>query len=443
MSALEKKISGAILNKIRARRAASSAADVDLRPRSSGPIAPAKLREAQFSDFQAVAALKQKWGLNAESIENWERLWQRNPALRHDAVVCPIGWVLEADGAVVGYLGNISLLYRFGDKTLKAATAHGLVVDPTYRALGLTLVAAYFRQRSVDLFISTSAIPSVGKMAMAFKSAPVPQVDYDTVMFWVVRPLGFARATVKKLALGPRLAQVGAAVLALAVATDKIVRRRWPRQSTSLLVKEIRLDEVGDDFQVLWTAKQKEEHRLFADRSPAALRWHFEIPGDRGSSRVLCCYRNAELLGYAVVRSDTKPENGLRVSLIADLVAKGDDPEVVKALWVAAYDAARQEGSHVLEVMGFSSNIRQVSANWSPYRRKYPACPFYFKAADPALQETLSRESAWYASPFDGDATLVRPSYAASGPVNISAVRQGAANNRAPQPVAEEHIEVV
>jgi hypothetical protein len=443
MSALEKKIGGVILNRIRARRAASSAADVDSRPRTSGVIAPAKLREARFSDFAAVAALKQKWGLNAESIENWERLWQRNPALLNDHTARPIGWVLEAEGGVVGYLGNISLLYRFGDQTLTAATAHGLVVDPTYRALGLTLVAAYFRQKSVDLFISTSAIPSVGKMAVAFKSSPVPQPDYETVLFWVVRPLGFARATVKKLALGPVLAQVSSAFLALAVGSDKIVRRRWPRHSSSSLsMKEIRLDEIGGDFEALWIAKQNEGRRLFADRSAAALRWHFEIPGDRGSSRVLCCYQGAQLLGYAVVRSDTKPENGLRVSLIADLIAKNDDPEVLKALWVAAYDVARQTGSHVLEVLGFPPAIRQTSLTWNPYRRKYPACPFYFKAANPALQETLSHEAAWYASPFDGDATLVRPSYAASVPLN-SVVKPADADNRVSKPVAQEHVEVV
>lgn len=449
MSAIEKTIGGAILKRIRARRAAASAQDVDLRARDSAAMAPAKLREARFSDFQAVAQLKQKWGLNEESIENWERLWQRNPALMQSDPERPIGWVLEADGAVVGYLGNISLAYRYGDKTLSAATAHGLVVDPAYRALGLTLVAAYFRQKSVDLFISTSAIENVGKIALAFKSLPVPQRDYDTVLFWVLRPYGFGRALVKKLNFGPVLAQASSALIAFAVAADKIVRRRWPRlssspSSSSFSVSEICLDEIGADFQTLWVAKQKEGCRLLADRSPAALRWHFEIPGDRGSSRVLCCYKNSELLGYAIVRSDTKPENGLRVSLIADLVAKRDDPEVLRALWAAAYDVARQSGSHVLEVMGFPSGIRQLSAKWNPYRRKYPACPFYFKAADPALHKTLSDEAVWYASPFDGDATLVRPSYSTSVASTHSRVaRKETADDRPAKSLEQVPTEVV
>ncbi len=414
MIAIEKTITRTILNRIRARRAESSAAHGELR--GAGAVAPAKIREARFSDFPAVAKLKERGGLNADSLENWERLWRHNPALMHDNGEHPMGWVLEADGSVVGYLGNISLLYHYGDRTLTAATAHGLVVDPAYRALGLTLVAAYFRQKSVDVFVSTTAIEAVGKIALAFKSSALPQPDYDTALFWVLRPVGFARALAIKLKVNSTLSQIGTLLIALAVGADKIVRRRWPRQSAvPFTVSEIGVDEIGDEFQALWAEKQKEGLRLLADHSPTALRWHFTIPGDRGSARVLCCYKNAELVGYAVVRSDTNQENSLRTSIIADLVAKGDDPEIVKALWAVAYEVAKRVGSHVLEVLGFPPGIRQVGLQWNPYRRKYPACPFYYKANDPALHQALADGAVWYASPFDGDASLIRPSYPVAG----------------------------
>jgi hypothetical protein len=444
MISIEKKVTSAILKMIRARRTASSAPQGDLPVHSAAAIAPAKLREARFSDFHAVAELKQRWGLNPDSFENWERLWRRNPALAQSNLERPIGWVLEADGAVVGYLGNVSLLYRYGDKTLTAATAHGLVVDPPYRAVGLTLVAAFFRQKSVDLFISTTAIEAVGKIALAFKSSPLPQPDYDTAFFWVLRPYGFARGLVKKLKLGPALSQIGSVLTALAVGTDKILRRRWVRKSsTGFTVREIGVDDIGNDFQDLWTAKQAEARCLLADRSPATLRWHFEIPGDRGSARVLCCYQQTELVGYTVVRIDTNQETGLRTSIIADLVAKQDDPEVVGVLWAAAYDTAKHAGSHILEVLGFPPNIRQVGLKWHPYRRKYPACPFYYKAADPVLHKALSDGTAWYASPFDGDATLIRPSYSTSASSAISKTRmQDASSPIVPNVLEQEHSEV-
>ncbi|MGA9393053.1 MAG: hypothetical protein WBV69_21665, partial [Candidatus Sulfotelmatobacter sp.] len=53
---------------------------------------------------------------------------------------------------------------------------------------------------------------------------------------------------------------------------------------------------------------------------------------------------------------------------------------------------------------------------WNPYVRKYPASPFYYKAADAALHKALSDGNAWYATPFDGDTTLIRPSFSNPDP---------------------------
>jgi hypothetical protein len=412
MRSLETRINAAFLKLIRARHHAPAEA---AQGSTCAAVTPAKLRPAQFSDFEAVAQLKQRGGMAADSIENWVRLWRHNPALSEQKVERPIGWVLEADGAIVGYLGNISLLYRFGDKTLTAVTAHGLVVDPAYRAMSITLVSAFFRQKSVDLFVSTSAIEAVGKIALAFKSSPLPQADYDTALFWVLNPYSFACGLMRKLKLPPVLAHISAVIAAFAIAVDKLVRRRLPRRSpASQVVTEIAIDEIGKAFGTLWEEKRKEKVRLLADRTPATLRWHFKIPGDRGSARALCCYQDQELIGYAVVRSDANPQNGLRTSIIADMVAKNDDPEVVRSLWLAAYKHAGDTGSDVLEVLGFPSEIRNVGAEWNPYRRKYPACPFYYKATDPELHRILANGSAWYASPYDGDATLIRPSYSSA-----------------------------
>jgi hypothetical protein len=408
MSVLQDKIAGAIITRIRGHRRASSARENDLPP-SREMLAPAKLREALFSDFEGVAQLKQRWELAADSFENWERLWRHNPALVPGR---PIGWVLEAKGRVVGYLGNISQLYRYGDMMLSSVTAHGLVVEPPYRGLGVSLVAAYFRQRSVDLFISTGAIAPVGNLGRVFKSEVLPQVDYETVLFWVLQPYPFVRAVMRKLGLNPTLSRLGGMLGSLAVATDKFLRRRWPtRSSLDLRVTEVDVGEIGEDFQELWLEKVNEMPRLLAERSPATLRWHFEIPGDRGSVRVLRCTKNGNLVGYAVIRNEPADETGLRKSIIADMLAKKDDVAVMETLLAAAYAHAQLAGSHILEVLGFPPSIRHVWAQCRPYVRKYPTPIFSYKATDSNLHKAISGGMTWYASPFDGDLTLIRPSY--------------------------------
>jgi hypothetical protein len=410
MHSFEQRFTRAILRMIRARR--EDAAPRCLPNGPSSCVAPATLREALFRDFNGVSELKQRWGLNADSIENWQRLWLRNPALAYGAPERPIGWVLEADGVVVGYLGNISLSYRYGERQLTAVAAHGLVVNPPYRAVGLTLIAAFFRQKSVDLYMTTSAIEAVGRMTLAFKGSYLPQPDYEKVLFWVLQPYDFSQALMKKLQLGRGVSKIGGVLASVAVGVNKNLGRRWPRHpSSTLSVNDAAINEIGDEFKGLWLQKLDEEPRLFCERSPAALRWHFEIPGDRGLARVLRCYKGRELVGYAVVRTDTDDETGLRTSVVADLLARNDDPEIVKVLLVAAYDHAKGISSHVLEVVGFPAAIRSVCSQWNPHVRTYPACPFVYKAVEPTLRKTLADGAAWYACPFDGDASLIRPSY--------------------------------
>lgn len=378
------------------------------------------IREASFSDFSAVAAVKKRGGLLADSFENWERLWRYNPALRerHDR---PIGWVLEAEGAVVGYLGNISLLYGYGNQTLTAVVSHGLVVDPPYRAMSMSLVGSFFRQKSVDLYLSTTAIESVGKIAMAFKSSPLPQPEYGTVYFWVLRPGPFAEGLIRKLDLERLVSAVSRFLVSAAVRTDNILQSRVATGgSTACEIREMSVDQIGDEFLALWKQKLEEGPRLLADRAPATLRWHYEIPGDRGFVRVFTCYQAGLFVGYAVVRSDVDARSGMRKSMIADVIARRDDPEIVKALCVAAYDYARRLGSAILEVIGFPPGIRKVFSEWHPYERKLPACPFFYKATDPALHNKLLDPMAWYACPFDGDTTLIRPSYSDTSLPSVS-----------------------
>ncbi len=138
-----------------------------------------------------------------DSTENWERLWRYNPALAYMGTERPIGWVLEADNRIVGYIGNIRRLYRYGNKTLTSVTGHGLVVEPAYRGIGVSLNAAYFRQKSVDLYIATGAIAPVEKIGRAFKSEGLSD-GYDAATFWVLQAYPFAQAVMRKLSLtGP------------------------------------------------------------------------------------------------------------------------------------------------------------------------------------------------------------------------------------------------
>jgi len=406
MASIEQKIGNAILTKIRSRREETAAPESD--SEGSPSLVRAKVREAQFSDYEGITDLKQRWGLVPDPLENWEHLWRHNPALKHSAAKRAIGWVVEAEGRIVGYLGSISSTYRFGDKTLTAVIGSGFVAEPAYRAHTVRLMGAFYAQKSVDLYISTTAVEATGKIACAFGCEPMPQKDYETVMFWVLRPYPFFQTVMKKLQIKPALTNVLGPLGAVGVGMDKLLRGRWPRRpAKAFTVSEMKASEIGEEFENLWKEKLGEGTRLLADRSVETMRWHYDLPRDRAKTSVICCRKQGQLLGYLVIRDEAGQTNGSRRSLVADMLARQDDPEILRTLIVAAYKHAKHAGSHVLEVQGFPAHIRRLCAQWNPYMRSFPATPFYYKGAVPALHKTLADGEAWYGTPFDGDTTLM------------------------------------
>ena len=406
MASIESRVTNAILEKIRSRRDASA----DPGNEAAGPtsLVPAKIREAKLSDYQAITDLKQRWGLTPDPLDNWKHLWERNPALKHMKTSGAIGWVVEAEGKIVGYLASISSLYHFEGKTLTAVVGSGFVAEPAYRAHTVRLMAAFYAHKPVDLYISTTAVEATGKIACAFGCVPMPQPDYETVIFWVLRPYPFVQTVMKKLQVKPALSKIGGAFASIAVRADKIFRRRYPRGSAKdLTVSEIKTTEIGNEFEILWNEKLAEGTRILADRSLEFLQWHYNLPNDGAKTSVLCCRQNGQLVGYLTIRDEAGNSSGLRRSWVADMIVKQDDPEIIRTLISAAYKHGKKAGSHVLEVQGFPANIRNLCAQWNPYSRTFPATPFFYKGANPALHKTLSDGALWYGTPFDGDTTLM------------------------------------
>jgi hypothetical protein len=143
-----------------------------------------------------------------------------------------------------------------------------------------------------------------------------------------------------------------------------------------------------------------------ACRTPEILRWHFTPPHPRCQSHVVCCHIHGRLAGYLILQTGVAGLGGLRKAIVADLIALDERDDVIAELFAASYAIAKRERCDVLEVLGFPQEIRRVCLDWKPLLRKYPSCPFYFKARRDPLRESLAREQTWYACPFDGDTTL-------------------------------------
>ncbi len=368
------------------------------------------LREAGLEDCQPTVELLARNGLAVPTEpeaarRSWDWLWARNPAMAGREPAPPLGWVLEREGEIVGFFGNIPRRYHFDGQDLLVCVGTSWAMDRPFRTRVLAMCAAYFRQPDPDLLVCTTASPSAGRLLGKFSAVPMPEETYQQVLYWVVDGNGFLRSALRKKAIRPSLAK--ATEFALSPGTVVLRRRRPGGLRAGLEPDEIGLDQVDEEFDGLWHRKLGEGRRLYACRTALDLRWHFEPAAETGSVGVIGCRRRGRLDGYLVVIRTVAADIGLVRARVADLFVAGDDPSVIDALLASAYEWAREHRCDVLELMGLPTPVRVAAERSRPLRRTLPTYPFFYKPLTRELQGALRSPHAWYPTVYDGDTCLV------------------------------------
>jgi hypothetical protein len=366
----------------------------------------ALVREVSYEDIGGVAAVFEHTGWPPPSLRAWQRLWADNPAI--DSGPAPQrGWVLEHQKRIVGFLCNLSQNYCLGERPLRTAVASALVVAPEFRGETMKLVMAFAQQSDCDLLLNTTAAPHVSKIFEFFKFRRIPQPEYDVGLFWVLRPASFLTAALRKRGWPAVASQFAGPVLVPVLSMEMALRRRGLRpggQESSVTV--LSADEIGSEFDDLWRQRLAERPRLLANRTAAALRWHYAAEGRPNPARLVCAWADSRLVGYAAIVRQDSPQLGLRRAFLADVFVERDEPETIRRLLAAAGRHARTDGAAMLEAVGFPEHIRAVFREFHPFSLRNESWPFLYSARDPDVARILADRAMWHACLFDGDGSL-------------------------------------
>lgn len=371
----------------------------------------AGFRPATFEDRDGATALLHSFGMGGgadpEHVRRWwSWIWERNPALHMGRPRPPLGWVLEDGGEIVGFFGNVPARYQLADTELLVAVASHWAVLKPYRGQTQELSTAYFAQQEADLLMVTTGSVATGRIFTRFGASPMPLLEYQDVLYWVLEPSRFARAALRRKHMKPwiarALAGTGGPLLKAALALSGHGPRR---RTTRVEAEAIQPDQAGDEFDELWQRKLAEGPRLYASRRAEDIRWHFELaPTD--SVRILRLRREGRLAGYLILLQESVEEVGLSRAKIVDLFVAADDADATLALLRAAHEMAKALGCHVLELVGMPLPVRERARTLRPLSRRFDVHPWLFKAPSPALDASLRSRDAWYPTLYDGDSCL-------------------------------------
>jgi len=381
---------------------------VDLQAGPAAPsraLKPPKLREASFEDYSQIASLASKFDLHTEAYPAWTHLWANNPACRASQTRIPIGWVLDVDGFIAGYLGNITLSYHLEGKTYLAATTRAWVVDTPYRSYSPLLLATYFQQRNVDLFLSTT-VNSLSEAAYSsFQSTRVPVGAWDRTLFWITNHRGFTASYLRKSAssMAEPLSYPLSAGLSL---SDWIKKSHLPKDNAIPVRPAACFD---DRFQPFWEQLCARKSKiLIADRSQESLDWHFKFALQQNRAWIYTVEGKSGLIAYAVFLRHDFPQVGLTRMRLADFqcIAPENSLNILTSMLATATDRCRKESIHMFELVGVTPALVKGLRSAGPHARSLGSWLSYYKANNASLVGALKSAEVWEPSLFDGDSSL-------------------------------------
>jgi hypothetical protein len=362
-----------------------------------------KIREIAPDDMAGLREFWRRIG-NPEIVgpENWRRRWSGKPLSFIGAAPLPLGWVMETDdGRIVGHFGNVPLVYEFRGQTLIAAVASDWDVEKEFRSASLTMMARYFAQPRVDLFLDTFGTTDACKLFGTFGGRKLPLPWYDKPLLWVLDygKLGRSVFLRKGWPLGEALGRLAGMGLA---AADGLRRRGRHLRARPGLRTAIATAFDGR-FDEFWEKLRRQSDKLLLARGSRFLDWYYGDLISRDRSWVVTVERGGQMVGYGVCVRKDSPEIGLRRAWVTDV--QGLDTcldEVVAGVIAGAAAEARRRGIDVLEVVGFGSEKRAALGLLRPRMRTFPHALFMYKARDKALAAALENPACWDPCPADG-----------------------------------------
>jgi hypothetical protein len=370
--------------------------------RASATQKQAKIREAAFEDYEQIASLESRYGLEVRDFGEWSHLWLGNP-LYQELPDWPIGWVLEDENRrIVGSVGNIPLPYEFEGKRILAVSGRAQVAEPAYRGATLLLLDRLINQSRVDLYVNNTMTAEAEAGFSVFECPRVPVGVWNQSSFWITGYQGFVESllTMKKWP-APKL--LSYPLSAFSFLRDALTKRPWAAASV-----EVKLRSNFDErFDVFWERLRVGNPRsLLAVRNRQVLRWHFRHALLSNSLWIATVDQGAHIAAYAIFDRRDNQQLGLKRARLVDFRSLDGTTTLLPPLISWALKKCRDEDIHILENVGRCLEEGDVIAKLAFYRRKLSAWTFFYRANNPAFAESLKDPRCWSPSLYDGNASL-------------------------------------
>lgn len=302
------------------------------------------------------------------SLDQWHWL-ARNPC--HSASA-PLGWVIDNDGSIDGFLGNYRRFAYRQRKRHVIASAYSVIVSPRAKGGSQALIQTFLAQEGV-LFTTILNANEVGSpIYRKLGMEPLPHPAHDVRLSWALAPslAALARGLRSCVERWPRLNdKLGECFAPRAANLFDPRRVKWPRN-----IHVIEDLSEHSAFGQLWE-KLRDEDQLVSDRSPATLRWYCAGPDRYMPPLVLGYHDESGLVAYALAQLSKTRSIDAPVLEILDIAWLSGAPatavpSLVRAIEQAGYKMGAVKvrlpvvSAPLLEALGAKRRSAHTEGGW-------------------------------------------------------------------------------
>ncbi len=358
------------------------------------------------SDYASLASFLEERTGGVYARDFWESRfrwwWDVNPAMSPSTTK---GWLLkDAGGHIVGFLGNIPVLYSDkGKEEIVFSTTSWFVADQV-------------KNRGLDLFV-----PFMQQKALLFDTTPSPKVQlllprlgfFRLERPWLVREAVFAGGLLPFLLFFVEKQASSARRVLAGAGTFMLLPLLWPL----LYVRRMAWESRGHDYDVAVEEDFSTEYEtlwnevgarspLLAVRRPKELAWFFHASGAvRARSLVLGVRRKGVLQGYAAFKIVKRKFFRTEYTCLemVDLFLRKIDDGALVAVLQKAFSWSRQQGLRlpyikVFPIAGSGPVLGALMCFWQMSRDT-----FWCRDNRPRGGENSDIAGTMFATPLDGD----------------------------------------
>ena len=361
------------------------------------------IREATKGDYNQIKELHEKFDLKILNENDWSNFWSQNPYYLESKKNIPIGWVVEENSKVVGYLGNLVKEYYYKKEKIIIAFLHGWVVDTKYRLEAVLLFRKFFNQENIQIFMNTTANKATANLWSKNDAKKVPLKNFQNALFIILDLEKFINSyfKYKKINISKFIKKI-IFYFSRIFFSNKI--SCWKKLDVNL---EVNLNNtIDENFEQFWKLYKADcENYLLLSRTTNWMKWHFKKKINEGSAWIVSLRDNNQILGYAICSDTSNNKIDLKRISIVDLVALGDDEKIYLSLIKKCILEGKKRNYHTVEFIGYKNLKRKIFSKFKPFKRKL-AFPFFYKSKNQIYENFLEKHEIWDPSLIDGDAFL-------------------------------------